>query len=65
MRANDGKEVDTMKNALTAIASRIPALIEHTTLDVSLSGWPATTAIGLLGGTVITLAAMALSHSSS
>lgn len=65
MRANYGKEVDTMKNALTAIASRIPALIEHTTLSVNLSGWPATTAIGLVCGTVITLAAMALSHSAS
>ena len=53
-----------MKNMLSTIASRLPALIEHTNLDVSLSGWPATTAIGLVCGTVITLAALALKQSS-
>ena len=58
------KEVNVMKNTLSAIASRIPTLLEHTNVDVSLSGWPATTAIGLVCGTIITLAAMALSHSS-
>ncbi len=51
-----------MKKLIPGIISRIPALMEHTTLSVSLSGWPAAVAIGLVCGTVVAITAIVTSN---
>ncbi len=53
-----------MKELTPGIVSRIPALIEHTPLRVSLCGWPAATAIGLVCGTVVAITAIVTSNAS-
>ena len=53
-----------MKELIPGIVSRIPALMEHTTLSVSLCGWPAAVAIGLVCGTVVAITAIVTSNAS-
>ncbi len=53
-----------MKELIPGIVSRIPALMEHTTLSFSLCGWPAAVAIGLVCGTAIAITAIVSSNTS-
>ena len=51
-----------MKELIPGIVSRIPALMERTTLSVSLCGWPAAVAIGLVCGTGVASTAIVTSN---
>ena len=53
-----------MKTALVNIARTVPTLIEHTTMNLSLSmsGWPAATAVIGLCGTAIAITAIIVGH---
>ena len=42
-----------MKQMLVSIARTVPTLLEHSTFHVSLQGWPAATAIAVVGATIV------------
>ena len=42
-----------MKQFLTGIAKVLPTLLEHSTLQVSLQGWPAAAAVAFAGATLV------------
>ena len=53
-----------MKQMLVSIARAVPALLEHSVFQVSLQGWPAATAVAVVGATIVA-AAIVLSGSQS
>ncbi len=42
-----------MKQMLVSIARTVPALLERSTFQVSLQGWPAATAVAVVGVTIV------------
>lgn len=45
-----------MKEMLVSIVRTVPALLERSTFQVSLQGWPAATAVAVIGVTVVATA---------
>ncbi len=52
-----------MKNAIMSLAKNVPSLIEHTTLDLHLSGWPAATAVFFLCSAAVAITALVIQGS--
>ena len=42
-----------MKQILISIARSVPKMLEHSTFQVSLQGWPAATAVAVIGVTIV------------
>lgn len=45
-----------MKEMLVSIVRTVPALLERSAFQVSLQGWPAATAVAVIGATVVATA---------
>lgn len=42
-----------MKQFLTSVARSVPVLLERSTFQINLQGWPAATAIAAVGATIV------------
>lgn len=42
-----------MKQALASIARTVPGLLEHSTFQICLQGWPAAAAVFFVGATIV------------
>ena len=45
-----------MKQVLASIARTVPGLLEHSTLQICLQGWPAAVAVFFVGATIVATA---------
>ena len=54
-----------MKQVLISIARAVPEMLKHTTVHISLAGWPAAAAIGAIGATVVATAIVLTSTGSA